>query len=32
VRFPRLALAVPEEKLQFRNSIIYGVEKLPVIL
>jgi cytochrome P450 len=32
VRFPALALAVPAQKLQFRNSIIYGVEKLPVTL
>ena len=31
-RFPRLALAVPFEDLRFRNSIIYGVEELPVTL
>jgi cytochrome P450 len=29
-RFPRLGLAVPFESLRFRNSIIYGVEELPV--
>jgi len=31
-RFPDLALAVPFETLRFRNSIIYGVEELPVTL
>lgn len=29
-RFPNLQLAVPEEDLEFRNSIIYGVAHLPV--
>jgi cytochrome P450 len=29
-RFPRLSLAVPVETLRFRNSIIYGIEELPV--
>jgi cytochrome P450 len=29
-RFPTLKLAVPFEELRFRNSIIYGVESLPV--
>lgn len=29
-RFPTLRLAVPFEDLRFRNSIIYGVESLPV--
>jgi cytochrome P450 len=29
-RFPRLALATDQESLAFRNSIIYGVETLPV--
>jgi cytochrome P450 len=29
-RFPHLSLAVPFESLRFRNSIIYGVEELPV--
>jgi cytochrome P450 len=31
-RFPDLALTVPLEALRFRNSIIYGVEELPVTL
>jgi cytochrome P450 len=31
-RFPRLALAVPEEQLRFRQlSLVYGVTALPVI-
>jgi cytochrome P450 len=29
-RFPNLTLAVPRETLRFRNSMIYGVESLPV--
>jgi cytochrome P450 len=29
-RFPTLELAVPFEQLNFRNSMIYGVEALPV--
>lgn len=29
-RFPRLALAVPESELEFRNSMIYGVRAVPV--
>ena len=29
-RFPNLSLAVPREELRFRNSMIYGVESLPV--
>jgi cytochrome P450 len=29
-RFPTLHLAVPREDLRFRNSMIYGVESLPV--
>jgi cytochrome P450 len=29
-RFPTLRLAVPSEELRFRNSMIYGVESLPV--
>jgi cytochrome P450 len=29
-RFPNLELAVPFEQLRFRNSLIYGVEELPV--
>jgi cytochrome P450 len=31
-RFPGLALAAPTNTLRFRNSIIYGVEALPVTL
>jgi cytochrome P450 len=31
-RFPGLALAAPMDTLRFRNSIIYGVEALPVTL
>jgi cytochrome P450 len=31
-RFPGLALAAPADTLRFRNSIIYGVEALPVTL
>jgi cytochrome P450 len=29
-RFPNLTLAVPRDELRFRNSMIYGVEALPV--
>ncbi|ODU04272.1 MAG: hypothetical protein ABS81_11020 [Pseudonocardia sp. SCN 72-86] len=29
-RFPHLALAVPVDELRFKNSLIYGVEELPV--
>jgi cytochrome P450 len=29
-RFPGLRLAVPEDQLNFRNSMIYGVSSLPV--
>jgi cytochrome P450 len=31
-RFPGLALTAPTDTLRFRNSIIYGVEALPVTL
>ncbi|WP_327241777.1 cytochrome P450 [Streptomyces sp. NBC_01320] len=30
-RFPSLRLAVPEDQLDFRNSMIYGVSALPVV-